>query len=136
MRISDGSSDVCASDLGQSGLCAAAGGECLADSLASAQIDVPTAIDEPIVPLPLTLAFDPDRAALGEKLFHDRRLSHDGSLACVSCHNLAEGGDDGLQLPGRAEGRSGEMNTPPLLNSVLSSRLGRRKLARLHCSHY
>src|SRR3546814_19159034 len=47
-------------------------------------------------------------------------------LACVSCHNLAEGGDDGLPLPGRAEGRSGEVNTPTIFNSVLSFRLGWR----------
>src|SRR3546814_6379536 len=46
--------------------------------------------------------------------------------ACVSCHNLAEGGDDGLPLPGRAEGRSGEVNTPTIFNSVLSYRLGWR----------
>src|SRR3546814_7873 len=46
--------------------------------------------------------------------------------ACVSCHNLAEGGDDGLPLPGRAEGRSGEVNTPTIFNSALSFRLGWR----------
>src|SRR3546814_6150827 len=68
---------LCLALAGQAVLCAAAGGECLADSLASAQIDVPTAIDEPIVPLTLTLAFDPDRDAIGEKLFPDRRLSHE-----------------------------------------------------------
>lgn len=83
-------------------------------------------VGEPIVPLPLTLDFDPDRAALGERLFYDRRLSRHGTLACVSCHNLAGGGDDGLSLPGRADGRAGEVNTPTIFNSALSFRLGWR----------
>jgi cytochrome c peroxidase len=105
-------------------------GCCLLGTVAAADpppADFPNGpVGEPIVPLPLTLEFDPDRAALGEKLFYDRRLSRDGTLACVSCHNLAEGGDDGLVLPGRAEGRSGEVNTPTIFNSALSFRLGWR----------
>ncbi|MGF1627899.1 MAG: cytochrome-c peroxidase [Kiloniellaceae bacterium] len=94
------------------------------DSLSGAYLQGP--IGEPIVPLPTSLDFDRDRASLGEKLFYDRRLSHDGSLACVSCHNLGEGGDDGLPLPRTAKGRSGEVNTPTIFNSALSFRLGWR----------
>ena len=109
---------LCLSLAGQSAPCARA------EPVPGAFPDGP--IGEPIVPLPLNLDFDPDRATLGERLFYDQRLSHDGSLACVSCHNLAEGGDDGLPLPGRAEGRSGEVNTPTIFNSVLSFRLGWR----------
>ena len=83
-------------------------------------------VGEPILPLPLALDYDPDRAALGEQLFYDHRLSGDETLACVSCHDLTAGGDDGLAVSGRVEGRSGEVNTPTIFNSVLSFRLGWR----------
>ena len=83
-------------------------------------------VGEPIIPLPALLPFDPDRAALGERLFYDQRLSHDGTLACVSCHDLAAGGDDGRALPRRSEGPSGAVNTPTIFNSALSFRLGWR----------
>lgn len=83
-------------------------------------------VGEPIVPLPAAIDYDADRSALGEKLFHDRRLSGDGTLACASCHNLAEGGDDGKPLPGRVGDRKGEVNTPTIFNSALSFRLGWR----------
>lgn len=38
---------------------------------------------------------DPARAALGRALFHEPRLSGDGTVSCASCHNLARGGVDG-----------------------------------------
>lgn len=79
---------------------------------------------EPILPLPQYVEVDRDRARLGEKLFHDRRLSHDGTLACVSCHNLAEGGDDGRPLPAVRTGPTGDANTPTIFNSALNFRLG------------
>jgi cytochrome c peroxidase len=49
----------------------------------------------PVVPLGLDLyrpvpednPLTPARIALGRRLFRDRRLSHDGSLACVDCHD-------------------------------------------------
>ena len=51
---------------------------------------------EPIVPLPLTIDQNPAKVALGERLFHDVRLSRDNSLSCATCHQLEQGGDDGL----------------------------------------
>ena len=50
---------------------------------------------EPITPIPLSLALDPQRVALGERLFHDVRLSHDNTRACTTCHPLQRGGMDG-----------------------------------------
>jgi cytochrome c peroxidase len=113
-------------------MCLALAGHCLlaaagsvhGDDLPEAYPDGPAG--EPIVPLPVNLDFDADRAALGERLFYDQRLSHDGTLACVSCHNLAEGGDDGVSLPRTGNGRSAEVNTPTIFNSALSFRLGWR----------
>ena len=41
---------------------------------------------ESIVPLPFTVDQDPAKAALGERLFHDVRLSRDNSMSCATCH--------------------------------------------------
>ena len=41
---------------------------------------------EPITPIPAVPAQDPRRLALGERLFSDRRLSHDNTRACSTCH--------------------------------------------------
>src|SRR6266446_6267890 len=50
---------------------------------------------EPITPVPLPPAADPLKLALGERLFADSRLSHDGGLTCASCHDLHSNGADG-----------------------------------------
>ncbi|MBP7452656.1 MAG: cytochrome-c peroxidase, partial [Ottowia sp.] len=66
--------------------------------LAAAAVGAHAQLDEPIKPLPLDVKADARKVALGAKLFSDRRLSGDNSVACVSCHNLGEGGADRLAL--------------------------------------
>jgi cytochrome c peroxidase len=56
-------------------------------------------LQEPLVPLPLTLTVDPARAALGEQLFQDVRLFGQNTVACATCHQLALGGADGISKP-------------------------------------
>ena len=41
-------------------------------------------VQEPLVPLPLTLAIDPARVALGARLFQDARLSGQNTMACTA----------------------------------------------------
>jgi cytochrome c peroxidase len=83
-------------------------------------------IAEPVLPIPLEIDVSRNKAALGEKLFHDPVLSHDGTLACVSCHDLERGGDDGLPLSRTNDGRPGAINAPTVFNSALNFRLGWR----------
>ena len=75
----------------------------------------------PTVPFPADNPFSEAKRALGEALFHDKRLSIDGSLACVSCHErgkgLADGKVQGRGVPGRALKR----HTPTLWNLAWSS---------------
>jgi cytochrome c peroxidase len=52
------------------------------------------AVTQPITPIPPPPAADPGRLALGESLFRDQRLSHDGSLSCASCHDVHTNGAD------------------------------------------
>ena len=76
--------------------------------------------NEPIRPIPLTVGVDSDKVALGRALFHDPRLSKDNTTACVSCHDLGAGGDDGLRVSVGVEGRLGPINAPTVLNVGLN----------------
>ena len=60
------------------------------------------------------------KVELGKKLFFDPRLSKSGLISCNTCHNLAEGGDDGLAA---AIGHGWtvnphHLNSPTVYNSV------------------
>ena len=46
----------------------------------------------PFEPIPRTVEVDEDRRVLGERLFHDPRLSGGGDRACSDCHVLDQGG--------------------------------------------
>jgi cytochrome c peroxidase len=78
---------------------------------------------EPISPIPLDVDVDWDKVALGEKLFRDPVLSSDGSLACLTCHQLDRGGDDGLRLSVTNRGDPGVINSLTVFNSALNFRL-------------
>lgn len=72
---------------------------------------------ELITPIPLNDTFDVAKAKLGKKLFFDTRLSADDSISCSTCHNLDDGGDDGLSVSFGVEGRMGTRNSPTVFNA-------------------
>ena len=74
---------------------------------------------EPIQPLK-AIAFDVDKAALGERLFHETRLSANNSTSCAHCHHLAEGGADSLATSFGVNGAENKMNSPTIFNAVLN----------------
>jgi cytochrome c peroxidase len=89
--------------------------------------DLPTtstvaADQEPITPIPQAPAAAPWKLALGERLFGDRRLSHDGTLACSSCHDLHTNGANRRRKVAR-DGSTLPFNIPTVFNSALSFRL-------------
>ena len=63
----------------------------------------------------------PEKVELGKKLFFETRLSASGSHSCVSCHDLAKGGTDGLETALLPDGQSGLRNTSSVLNTVLNT---------------
>lgn len=75
---------------------------------------------EPLLPLPEVPKLDATRVALGRRLFHEPRLSGDGKISCASCHDLANGGDDGRPLPLGANGKTGLVNAPTVYNAALN----------------
>ena len=77
---------------------------------------------EPIKPIPEDTGTDPEKVALGRALFHDPRLSKDNTTACVSCHDLGSGGDDGRRISIGVEGKPGTINAPTVFNAGLNFR--------------
>ena len=75
---------------------------------------------EPIKAIPEEVEVDREKVALGRALFHDPRLSKDNTTACVSCHDLGSGGDDGRKVSIGVEGKPGTINAPTVFNVGLN----------------
>jgi cytochrome c peroxidase len=73
------------------------------------------------VPFPADNPFSEAKRALGETLFHDKRLSLDESLSCASCHERSKGFADGKAQGRGVPGRPLKRHTPTLWNLAWSS---------------
>jgi len=65
-----------------------------------------------------------EKVELGKKLYFDPRLSKSGLISCNTCHNLSEGGDDGVEA---AIGHKWTMNphhlnSPTVYNAVFNAK--------------
>jgi cytochrome c peroxidase len=78
---------------------------------------------EPITPIPIPPRSNPLKRTLGEELFADRRLSHDQTRSCASCHNIRTNGADERALGTAATGQPLRFNTPTVFNAALNFRL-------------
>lgn len=75
---------------------------------------------DPILPVPSPPPLDARKVALGERLFHDVRLSADDNVSCATCHQLGNGGADGRPRSVGIRGRLAEANAPTVFNSALN----------------
>jgi len=73
---------------------------------------------EPITPIISISGLNSEKISLAKKLFFDARLSRDNTIACASCHVLAEGGDDNSKFSFGIDEQEGDMNSPTVLNAV------------------
>ncbi len=67
-------------------------------------------------PVPHDNPLTPEKIALGRQLFHERRLSRDGSSSCASCHEPRRAFTDGHAVAHGVGGALGTRNAPTLLN--------------------
>jgi cytochrome c peroxidase len=67
-------------------------------------------------PTPPDNPLTPAKIALGRRLFQDRRLSRDGTLACESCHERSRAFTDGRVVAVGIGGLAGRRNAPTLVN--------------------
>lgn len=63
------------------------------------------------------------KVELGKKLYFDPRLSKSGFISCNSCHNLSEGGDDGVSaaIGHKWTPNPHHLNSPTVYNAVFFS---------------
>ena len=76
---------------------------------------------EPITPL-VNIITNNNKVTLGKELFFDTLLSIDNSISCASCHDLANGGDDGHRFAFGVKGQEGDINSPTVYNAVYNFR--------------
>jgi cytochrome c peroxidase len=62
----------------------------------------------------------PAKVARGERLFFDKRLSADGTIACASCHLPDRAFSDGKPTSIGIYGRVGQRNAPTVLNALFN----------------
>ncbi len=68
---------------------------------------------------PSTNPSSPEKIALGAKLFAEKRLSKDGTIACATCHVAALAFTDGRARAVGIGGHVVDRNAPTLLNAAL-----------------
>jgi cytochrome c peroxidase len=78
---------------------------------------------EPITPIPPPPVANPQKLALGERLFGDPRLSGDGKLACSSCHDLRTNGASASRRNESDDGSNVPLDTLTVFNAALNFRL-------------
>ena len=69
-------------------------------------------------PAPAANPPTPETVALGRRLFFDKRLSRDRSVACASCHQPGRAFTDGRQVAIGSGHKRGTRNAPTLINRV------------------
>ena len=78
---------------------------------------------EPIQPIPTGVPYNGKKAKIGKILFHDPSLSKDGTVSCLSCHNIyANCGTDRKEVSTGAFGKKGKANAPTVFNAVFNFR--------------
>jgi cytochrome c peroxidase len=73
---------------------------------------------KPLPPLPIfpENPLTPEKVELGKKLFFDRRLSGDGTMACATCHNPETGYTDALDISLSYPTTKNWRNAPAIIN--------------------
>ena len=75
-------------------------------------------IPKPFQPIPLYIELDLAKVALGERLFHEVRLSYNNTMSCAYCHDLNNrGGTDQLPHSITSNGIVAKVNTPTVFNA-------------------
>ncbi len=72
----------------------------------------------PPVPIPADNPQNPEKIALGKKLFMDKRFSADSTVSCATCHDPAKAFTDGLPIAEGIQKKKGTRNSPTVINAA------------------
>ncbi len=76
--------------------------------------------NDAVQPLPSELPVLQAKVQLGNRLYHDVRLSGDDTISCASCHDLAKGGTDNAQFSAGVRDQLGGINAPTSFNAAFA----------------
>lgn len=76
--------------------------------------------NETIRPIPDAVEYDARKAELGKALYHDTRLSADGTVSCATCHGIATAGVDNKRYSEGIDKQLGGVNAPTVYNAVFN----------------
>ena len=86
-----------------------------------AVIEIKAPLGLPPVPVPADNPPTAETIALGRRLYYDKQLSIDNTVACASCHDPGKGFSDGSQFSTGIKGQKGDRNAPTVWNSAYST---------------
>jgi cytochrome c peroxidase len=96
-----------------------AGLVCLTLAEGSRPTDDASLLGLPPVMIPEDNPQTPEKVALGEKLFHDKRFSSTGEISCATCHDAQKAFTDSpLPVSQGIEQKEGTRNAPTVINAV------------------
>lgn len=72
----------------------------------------------PPLPIPADNPQTTAKIALGDKLFHDKRFSIDGTVSCANCHDGSKAFTDNLPVSVGHHGLTGTRNAPTVINAA------------------
>ena len=78
-----------------------------------------TPLGLPAVPVPKNNPITPAKVKLGDKLFHDKRFSADGTVSCSTCHDRSKAFTDSpLKVSEGIKKLTGTRNAPTVVNAA------------------
>jgi len=80
---------------------------------------VPVSLSREALNIPKNNPLTEEKVRLGKQLFFDRRLSADGTVSCVTCHDPQRAFTDGQSKSVGLKGRQTSRNSPTLINRAL-----------------
>lgn len=85
--------------------------------LAADRPRIPLGLDA-FLPVPQDNPLTAEKVALGRKLFHDKRLSRDGTVSCATCHEAQHAFADSRPLAIGVRGQKAPRRSPRIINRV------------------
>ncbi len=83
-----------------------------------AVVEIKAPLGLPPVPIPADNLPTAETIALGRRLYYDKALSIDNTVACANCHDPKFGFADGHQFSDGVKGGKGDRNAPTVFNSA------------------
>jgi cytochrome c peroxidase len=72
----------------------------------------------PPVPVPEDNPMSEEKIKLGDKLYHDKRLSHTGEVSCATCHDETKAFTDNLRVSKGINDLTVTRNAPTVINAA------------------